>query len=112
MCNFALRKAVALNRPCGLSRVQQRECEWRGIERECEQRCFECERECRLAPGQLLIGVHHRGRVPIEVPRAPGLGNSAYRMRKAGTSSVRVRFGRWQHSKNPDPVKGRLKEPV
>nr|DAF21083.1 MAG TPA: hypothetical protein [Caudoviricetes sp.] len=52
------------NRPCGLSRVQQCECEWRRIECECEQRCIELELEYRLASGNLTIGVQHRGRVP------------------------------------------------
>nr|DAH21907.1 MAG TPA: hypothetical protein [Caudoviricetes sp.] len=36
MCKFAVCKAVSLNRPCGLSRQQQRECEWRRVVRECE----------------------------------------------------------------------------
>nr|DAX27102.1 MAG TPA: hypothetical protein [Caudoviricetes sp.] len=36
MSNFANCKAVSLNRPCGLSRQQQRECECRRVVRECE----------------------------------------------------------------------------
>ncbi len=80
MSNFANCKAVSLNRPCGLSRQQLRECECRRVVRGCESRCLEYERECRVAPGQPIIGVHHRGRVPIEVPRGTGLGKSMVTM--------------------------------
>ena len=76
MSNFVPEKVEPPNRPCGLSRVQQCECEWRCVECECEQRCFEHEHECRLASGNQTIGVQHRGRVPGAVPREASPSNS------------------------------------
>ena len=36
LSTFALQMVEFPNKPCGLSRQQQRECEWRRVVRECE----------------------------------------------------------------------------
>lgn len=75
--------------PCGLSRVQQCEREWRCIECGCELRCFERVCVCRLASGNLI----NRRTAPGTCPQCGAEGSKPQQQHPLGWKAEKSRVG-------------------